>query len=145
LEMRYPTPSLMPTEITAIARMRMVQMVTVNELMPNSLAVINIAHEPLSNAVNQRLATSWQFLDDALQDQEYFGGDRLNLGDIVAGTTIPLFHRLGESLADYPRLNAWRQRIENRPAWQEIEPDEPSFQRWQRWIQLQIKRKTRSK
>jgi glutathione S-transferase len=145
LEMRYPTPSLMPTEAVAMARMRMVQMVTVNELMPNFLAVINMAHEPLSEAVHQRLATSWQFLNDELQDQKYFGGDRLNLGDIVAGATIPLFHRLGESLADYPRLDAWRQRVENRPAWQEIEPDEPSFQRWQRWIQLQIKRKTRTK
>ena len=143
LELRYPNPILVPTEITAITKMRMIQMIVVNELMPNFLPIINISQVPVSKDVQHCLATAWRFLDDELQDEKYFGGDRLNLGDIVAGVTIPLFHRLGESLADYPRLDAWRQRIENRPAWQEIEPDEPDFQRWLRWIQLQIKRRTR--
>ncbi len=153
LELRYPSPTLMPTDIAAITKMRMVQMITVNELMPNFIPIINAAHQPISDTVHQRLATAWQFLDDELQDRKYFGSwgvgaqqeYQLNLGDIVAGAVVPLFHRLDVSLADYPRLDAWRQRIVERPAWQQTRPDEDSFQRWQRWIQLQIKRQTKSK
>jgi glutathione S-transferase len=152
LELRYPSPALIPNHPAASAKMRMVQMITTNELMPNFIPIINAAHQPIPNAVQKRLTTAWQFLEDELQDQKYFGGggvispseNCLNLGDIVAGATVPLFHRLGLSLADYPRLDAWRQRIEERPAWQQTRPDEESFQRWQRWIQLQIERKTKS-
>jgi glutathione S-transferase len=122
-----------------------VQMVVVNELMPNFLSVINAAEQPIAADGQQRLATVWRFLEDELPDHQYWGGDRLNLADIVAGVTVPLFHRLGVSLADYPRLDAWRQRIASRPAWQATEPDDESLQRWQRWIQLQIKRNTRSR
>ena len=151
LELRYPSPALIPNNPTVIAKMRMVQMVTMNELMPNFIPIINAVHQPISTAVQQRLTTAWQFLEDELQDQKYFGGvgvisppeDHLNLADVVAGATVPLFHRLGVSLADYPRLDAWRQRIEERPAWQQTRPDEENFQRWQRWIQLQIKRQTK--
>lgn len=145
LELRYPDLALMPTEMQAIAKMRMVQAIALNELMPNVLAVINAQQQPLSDATQKRLATAWQFLDDELQGKTYFGGDRLNLGDIVVGATIPLFHRLGVSLHDYPSLEAWRQCISDRPAWKQTQPDEFSFQRWQKWVQLQIKRKTKSK
>jgi glutathione S-transferase len=144
LELRYPDLALMPTEIQAITKMRMVQQVAVNELMPNLIAVVNSQEQPLSDATQKRLATAWQFLDDELEGKTYFGGDRLNLGDIVAGATVPLFHRLGVSLNDYPCLDAWRQRISDRPAWQQTKPDESSFQRWQNWVQLQIRRKTKS-
>ena len=145
LELRYPNLALMPKEIQAIAKMRMVSAIAINELMPNLLAVIDAEHQPLSDAVHKRLATAWQFLDDELQGKTYFGGDRLNLGDIVVGATIPLFHRLGVLLHDYPSLDAWRQRISDRPAWQQTQPDESSFGRWQKWVQLQIRRKTKSK
>ena len=63
----------------------------------------------------------------------------------MVGATIPLFHRLGVLLHDYPSLDAWRQRISDRPAWQQTQPDESSFGRWQKWVQLQIRRKTKSK
>ncbi len=144
LEMKYPASALMSIDIVAITKTRMVQLTTINEVMPNLMPVINLPHQAISEEVNQRLATAWQFLDSELANNEYFGGDRLNLGDIVAGATVPLFHRLGLSLTDYPQLDAWRQRIEERPAWQQTRPDEPSFHRWQRWIQLLIKRKTKS-
>ena len=143
LELCYPNLAFMPTEIQEITKMRMVQQVAVNELMPNLMAVIN-GQQPLSDTQQTRLATAWQFLDNELQGKTYFGGDRLNLGDVVAGATIPLFHRLGVSLQDYPCLDAWRQRISDRPAWQQTQPDESNFQRWQKWVQLQIKRKTES-
>lgn len=145
LELRYPDIALVPKEIQAIAKMRMVSAIAINELMPSLLAVINAQQQPLSDAIQTRLATAWQFLDDELQGKTYFGGDRLNIGDIVAGATIVLFHRLGVSLHDYPSLEAWRQHISDRPAWQQTQPDEFSFGRWQKWVQLQIRRKTKSK
>ncbi|MBW4662890.1 MAG: glutathione S-transferase family protein [Chroococcus sp. CMT-3BRIN-NPC107] len=144
LELRYPDLALIPTEIQATTKMRMVQQVTVNELMSKVTAVVNVEQQPLSDAKQTHLATAWQFLDNELQGKTYFGGDRLNLGDIVAGATIPLFHRLGVSFNEYPYLEAWRERISDRPAWQQTTPDEPSFQRWQKWVQLQIRRKTKS-
>ena len=145
LELRYSALALIPTEIQAITKMRMVSAIAVNELMPNLTAVVNTEQQPLSEAKQTHLATAWRFLDNELQGKMYFGGDRLNLGDIVAGATIVLFHRLGVSLNNYPCLEAWRQRISDRPAWQQTQPDESSFHRWQKWVQLQIRRKTKSK
>ena len=39
LELHYPSPALIPDNPAAIAKMRMVQMITVNELMPNFIQI----------------------------------------------------------------------------------------------------------
>jgi glutathione S-transferase len=78
--------------------MRMVQMVTVNELMPKLLAVANADVQPLTEKLQSELDTGLQFLEEQLNHQNYFGGDTLNLADIVTGATIPLLYRLGIAL-----------------------------------------------
>ena len=143
LESRYPHPTLSPQSAQELGRMKMLQMVIANELVTKSPLVANAAVKPLTSEVTQQIETVWQFLSHELDDNSYFGGDSLNLADIVAGATIPLFCRLGISLESYPNLEHWHQRIINRPAWQETEPREEDFKQWLRWIQIVIKRHQR--
>ncbi|NEQ32946.1 MAG: glutathione S-transferase family protein [Leptolyngbya sp. SIO4C5] len=144
LEAQYPTLSLSPSEPRAIARMSMVQMVTVNELTTKLPALVLASEasgfdEPLS----QHLATVLSFLDQQLGGATFFGGDRLSLADITAGATFPLLKRLGVEWQTYPAIAAWFERITARPAWQQTEPDEADFAIWKRWILLMIKRRQR--
>ncbi len=153
LEHRFPQVSLTPSSAASIARMRMVQMVVTNELVPKLVAVANAEHQPLSVEVNRHLETCFQFLEEQLGDGDYFGDDgaasakenRLNLADILTGATVPLFSRLGLSLQPYKSLCRWQSRISERPAWQLTTPSDPDLQQWQRWIQLQVKRRQRQR
>jgi glutathione S-transferase len=140
LELKYPHIAFSPTTPEAIAQMRMVQMATVNELVP-TLGWLVMTGTALPTATEQRIATTLAFLTEQLGNYLYFGGDRPNLADITVGSIVPLIHRLGYALAEYPVLEQWRQRIVDRPAWQETCPDDDSFNQWQRWIKILIKRR----
>lgn len=142
LEAAYPTPSLMAESSQAIAQMRMVQQVAVTEIVPK-FAPLAAAETP-DEAVVQHLEKALTFLTQHLGDRSYFGGDRLNLADIVAGATIPLIGRLGISLDAQPAIAAWLQRLAEREAWQKTEPNEADFLQWRRYVQLMIKRKSKS-
>lgn len=146
LELQFPQVPLSPQTPAAIAQMRMVQMVTTNELLPKLVAVVIASEEqPLSQEITGHLESCLRFLDQALGDGDYFGGDRLNLADIVAGATVPLFSRLGLSLQAYESLQQWQSRIMARSAWQLTQPNDPDFQQWKRWIQLQVQRAKRNR
>lgn len=139
LEATYPTPSLLPSEIAAQARMKMVQMVTVNELMPKLSFVINADQVPLTPEVSSHIETVLTFLNGELGDRPYFGGETLNLADITVGATIPLLHRMGLALSAYLSLHRWCQTIRTRPAWVETAPSDAALAVWQKWIQRQIR------
>ncbi len=145
LDHQFPQPSLSPTAPAALAQMRMVQMVVTNEVITQLVAVVNAENQPLSIAKKEHLETCFRFLEEQLGEEEYFGGDRLNLADILAGSTVPLFSRLGISLQPYESLFRWQVRITERPSWQQTNPGDDDFQQWQRWIQLQVKRRQRQR
>jgi glutathione S-transferase len=140
LELKYPHIAFSPTTPEAIAQMRMVQMATVNELVP-TLGWLVMTDTALPTATDQRIATTLTFLTEQLGNHLYFGGDRPNLADITVGSVVPLVQRLGYALAEYPGLEQWRQRIIDRPAWQQTRPDDDSFKQWQRWIKILIQRR----
>ncbi|MEM9805098.1 MAG: glutathione S-transferase family protein [Cyanobacteria bacterium P01_D01_bin.56] len=124
LDAKYPEPPLMPTHPEAIARARMVQMVTLNELLPATLP-LTMKHlfgkddpEAVAKA-HEKAAVVLQFLTQQLGEAHFFGGQQLTLADIVAGTVAAWFPEMELSLADYPTLAAWRQRLMERPAWQQ--------------------------
>lgn len=144
LDRQFSHVPLSPTEPAAFAKMRMIQMVTTNELLPK-LVKFAIASEehPLPKEVSSHIATCLQFLDQQLGEGDYFGGDRLNLADIVVGSTVPLFHRLGLNLQPYEALQLWNARIIARSAWQQTNPSDRDFQQWQRWIQIQVRQHQR--
>lgn len=128
LEAQYPTPSLMPTAAAAVAKVRMVQMATLNELMP---AITPLTRkmlgfgEPDAEAVQKALkqgSLCLGFFAAQLGDQPFFGGETLSLADVVLGTVAPWFEQLGLPLGDHAALNAWCDRLMAREAWQTTAP-----------------------
>ncbi|MEQ8969461.1 MAG: glutathione S-transferase family protein [Coleofasciculus sp. C1-SOL-03] len=144
LEAKYPSRSLLPQTPEAIAQMRMVQMVTTNELTPKlpGLAIASDSSEPNAATVEQ-IATVLNFLTQQLGELAYFGGNDLSLADITAGTAFPLLTRLGIELQGHPAIAAWYKRITARPSWQQTELDDNDFNTWKRFVSLMIKRRQR--
>ncbi|MBD2257261.1 glutathione S-transferase family protein [Pseudanabaena sp. FACHB-2040] len=123
LEAKYPTPALLPKEANAIAKVRMVQMVVLNELTTalgpltrQFMGFGEASPEELDKA-KQQVAVSLKFFESKLGDQTFFGGEQLTLADIVLGIITPWFDELALPLADYPGLQAWTARLMERPAW----------------------------
>ncbi|NER92380.1 MAG: glutathione S-transferase family protein [Symploca sp. SIO1B1] len=142
LEAKHPSPSLMPQEPTQIAKMRMVQMVTTNELITKIPALLIASNSPKSDeATSKHIATALDFLSEQLGDSAYFGGDYLSLADITAGAALSLLVRLGVELKKHPAIAAWHERIIARDSWQQTEPDDDSFNIWKKWVSLVIKRR----
>ncbi len=125
LEARYPDIALLPTDATALARVRMVQMLTLNELLPGVFKLL-IDHERSDQQsieikyAQLRVRNTLSFLENLLGDSCYFAGEQFTLAEIVAGTIVHKVPDLGVALADYPRLSQWSERLLARPAWQQI-------------------------
>lgn len=128
LEAKYPTPSLMPTQAQAIAIVRMVELVTINELLPPTIRLTSQALGVLENApqklekAHQQVLSVLNFFESLLSDSPYFGRELLTLGDIAAGTVVPQLPSIGVSLDDYPKLKAWCDRLMARDSWQKTQP-----------------------
>ncbi|MBE9201176.1 MULTISPECIES: glutathione S-transferase family protein [unclassified Nodularia (in: cyanobacteria)] len=129
LEAKSPTSPLLPTDAKNLAIARMVEMVTVNELMPamNPLIyqMMGFAGGEDSQKLEQakhQLAKVLPFLENLLGDRPYFGSDQLTLADIVAGCAVPWLPTLGFPLIDYQKLSAWTERLMARSSWQKTQP-----------------------
>ncbi len=127
LEVRYPTPVMLPKDAKDLAIARMVQLVTVNELLPATtiflpqfLDLPGGDPEKIEKA-QQKIATVLKFFESLLDNRPYFGSENLTLAEVVAGTVVDVLPSLGISLNDYPKLNAWCDRLIVRPAWQATE------------------------
>ena len=123
LEAKYPIPALMPSEASVIARVKMVAMITVNELMPAIAPLFPIflglpIKEPEKlEIVLQKVSTVLTFLEGLLGNNPYFGGENLSLAEIVAGSVIPQLPSLNISFKDHPKLNVWCKGLMKRTAW----------------------------
>jgi len=128
LEAKYPTPSLMPTDAKAIATVRMVELATINELLPPTIRLTSQALDVLENEpqklekAHQQVLSVLNFFESLLGDSPYFGSEFLTLGDIAAGTVVPQLPSMGVSLDDYPKLKAWSERLMARDSWQKTQP-----------------------
>lgn len=128
LEAKYPTPSLLATTPEGVATMRMIEMVTVNELVPafNPLTRQMMGFGPESDdaiaQAKQKAEVVLKFYTDKLADGPFLCGEQLTLADVVAGTFAPWFEQLGLPMANYPTLQAWTTRLMDRPAWQATQP-----------------------
>ncbi len=127
LEAKYPKPAMLPTDAKDLAIVRMVQLVTVNELLPAALALTPLmlglpgANPEKIEQAQQKVSTVLKFFDNLLGDRPYFGSDSLTLAEPVAGTIVPWLLRGGVALSDYPKLSAWCDRLMARPSWQTTE------------------------
>ncbi len=128
LEAKYPAPSLMPTDAKAIATVRMVQQVTLNELWSpmirlSSEAMGFVKNDPQKlEKAHQQVLTVLNFFENLLRNSPYFGGTHLTLADITAGTMVPQLPSIGVLLNNYPKLSDWIERLMARPSWQKSQP-----------------------
>ena len=126
LEAKYPRPALMPLQPEAVARVRMVQMVTLTEMLPATMP-LTMKHlfgkddpEAVAKAYEKTIVV-FEFWAQQLGDNDFFGGQQLSLADVVSGTMAAWFPEMGLSLANYPTLATWRQRLMERTAWQQTQ------------------------
>ncbi|MBK1986598.1 glutathione S-transferase family protein [Sphaerospermopsis aphanizomenoides BCCUSP55] len=124
LEAKYPTPAMLPKAAKDLATVRMVEMVSVNELLPAITPLMSVIFDlPGKNpeAIEQskvKISTTLNFFENLLDERPYFGSENLTLADVVAGSIVPWLPKGGISLDDYPKLIAWCDRLVVRPAWQ---------------------------
>jgi glutathione S-transferase len=126
LEAKYPAIALLPQDAKDLAIVRMVQMVTVNELTPALSPFVRKSFggvgdpEKLEKA-GQQVATILSFFEKLLGDKPFFGSNAITLADVVAGVSVPWLPELGVSLDNYPKLQAWSERLNSRPSWQQTQ------------------------
>ncbi|BAY25842.1 glutathione S-transferase domain-containing protein [Calothrix sp. NIES-2100] len=127
LEAKYPTPAMLPKEAKDLAIARMVQMVTVNELLsaimpltPQILGLPGGDPEKMEQA-KQKASTVLKFFDNLLDDRPYFGSENITLAEPVAGTLVPWLAKADVSFSEFPKLSAWCDRLLKRPSWQATE------------------------
>jgi glutathione S-transferase len=96
LEVKYPTPAMLPKDAKDLAIARMVQLVTVNELLPATttflpryLGLPGGDPEKIAQA-QHKIATVLKFFENLLDDRPYFASDKLTLAEVVAGTVLTL-------------------------------------------------------
>ncbi|MGL5940432.1 MAG: glutathione S-transferase family protein [Waterburya sp.] len=128
LEAKYPSPSFMPTDAQDIAKVRMLELVTVNELPPASIVLmkemldVTVESQKIEQA-KQTMATTLQYFEaNLLAYQAYFLGEQLTYADIVVGTAVAAIPNLGISLEPYPKITKWLENLNQRPSWQQTAP-----------------------
>mgnify|MGYP002784375894 CR=1 FL=1 len=144
LESTYPDPSLLPTNSKDLATVRMVQLLTSNELFSEMVVLIYESEvSPLAAQARQKIAKVLDVFSELLGDRPYFGSDQLTLADIVAGTAVPLLPSLGVDLAPYALLDAWMQRVLDRPAWQTACLSPEQIDQFKRRVKVLVKLRRR--
>jgi len=135
LEAKYPAPAMLPKDAKDLAIVRMVELVTINELGPTLYPLssekmgwgIPEAQEiaKAKEKVDSVLTFFEGLLDDSLRDSSasrpFFGSNTLTYAECVAGTVVPLLSWVGVSVDGYPKIQAWCDRLLTRPSWQKTQ------------------------
>lgn len=145
LETKYPSPALLPREAQTLATVRMVQMVTTNELLPKVISLIYESEDsPKFLQAKEHIDKILKFLTECLGNSSYFGSEQLTLADIVAGTDMSFLPKLGVKLSHYPKLNDWFERLMQREAWQKTELSTEDFEKFKR-VLVKLRRREMSR
>lgn len=125
LESEYPQHSLLPSDSASLARVRMAQMVANNELSSLVIPLIGKAEDsPQLRRTKRKITRILEFFAELLGENDYFGGNNLSLGDIVAGNAVILTGKLGFELSKFKTINGWCDRLMQRAAWQQTQPSD---------------------
>jgi glutathione S-transferase len=88
LEAKYPAPAMLPKDAKDLAIARMVQLVTVNELLPAAttflpqiLGLPGADPEKIEKA-QRKIATVLKFFENLLDDRPYFASHNLTLAEV---------------------------------------------------------------
>jgi glutathione S-transferase len=127
LDAKYPQPKMLPTNPTDVAKVRVVEMLTVNELapalnplFPKILGLGDGDPTQVAAALN-KIDTVLQFFEGLLDDRPFFGSDTITLAEPVAGTVLVNLSLAGITLEQFPKLSAWVDRLMNRSHWLETQ------------------------
>jgi glutathione S-transferase len=135
LELQYPTPCFLPKDIKTLTIVRMIEMLTLHELIPAMLTLIRTDDKSEIEQANQQIITMLNFLEKQLDDSLCIAGDRISLAEIVAGSVIIWLPDLNVTLSSYPKVELWSDRLRQRPAWQATQPSPEIIQDWLKRIQ----------
>ncbi|MBE9030083.1 glutathione S-transferase family protein [filamentous cyanobacterium LEGE 11480] len=145
LDAAYPAVKMTPSRPVALGQMRTIQMIVANELVPTIVAAVRAEGDfTQANARFDQMRIALKFLGEQLADRPFMTGETFTLADIVAGAAVPLFQRLGVALGEYGSLEAWQQRLSDRPTWQATHPQDADFERWQRYVKTMVKRQLKN-
>ena len=127
LEAKYPEPAMLPKDPKDLAIVRMVELVTVNELGPT---LYTLASErmgwgiPESQEIakaKEKVDTVLKFFEGLLDDRPFFGSNTVTYAECVAGTVVPLLSWVDVSTDGYPKIQAWCDRLMSRPSFQQTQ------------------------
>ena len=137
LESKYTQHPLLPNDASRLAKVRMTQMVANNELSALVIPLIG-KNSPKLAQTKRKIKRILKFLSELLGKDNYFGGDRLSLGDIVAGNSILLLGKLGFDLSQFETINRWCDRLMHREAWQQTQPNDEQVAIFKQTVQKLI-------
>jgi glutathione S-transferase len=135
LELQYPTPSFLPTDIKRLTVVRMIETLALHELIPAMLTLIRITNRNTIEQANQQITAMLNFLEQQLNNSLYITGDQISLAEIIAGSLIIWLPHLNVTLSSYPKVELWSDRLRQRPSWQATQPSPQIIQDWLRRIQ----------
>ncbi|VEP14698.1 Glutathione S-transferase-like protein [Hyella patelloides LEGE 07179] len=142
LEQKYPQISLLPSNPEIFAKVKMAQMVTNSELGSQVIPLIfNDLDSVKAAKAKRNLKRICKFLSELLDDELYFGGNQFTVGDIVTGNGLILINKLGVELKQFPKIEAYCQRLMEREVWQQTQPSQEQLQPWKEFVKTLIKKK----
>lgn len=140
LETKYPNPSFLPSDAETLAKVKMVQMIGLNELIPAAGGLFIHQNNPSELEYSrQRILKVLTTLENLLGDKPYFAGQQFTLAEIVTGTLIPELPRCNISLSNYPKLSNWCERLLARESWQQIQLSDEEFNNFKRRLGVMVK------
>lgn len=140
LECKYPQNSLLPKVPAQLAKVRMAQMVANNELSSLVIPLISeMENSPKLAKAKRKIKRILKFMTELLAEDDYFGGDGISLGDIVAGNAIILITKLGFDTSLQLEINQWRDRLMQREVWQQTQPNDEQIEMFKQTVQELIK------
>ncbi len=136
LENKYPNNPLLPQDAAQLARVRMVQMVANNELSSVIISLISEREDsPKLGQTKRKIKRILKFFAELLGNDDYFGGDNISLGDIVAGNAVILVNKLGFDLSQNQKIKEWCDRLMQREAWQKTQPNDEQVKMFKQTLQ----------
>ena len=145
LESKYPQHPLLPDDSAQLAKVRMAQMVANNEL--SSLVIplmVEAENSPQLAKAKRKIKRILKFFSELLGEDDYFGGETISLGDIVAGNGILLVNKLGCDLDEYQQIQRWCDRLMAREIWQKTQPNDEQVAVFKQTVQQLIASQSKS-
>lgn len=140
LECKYPQNPLLPKDPSQLAKVKMAQMVSNSELASLVIPLINETEDsPQLKKAKRKITRILNFLAELLADDAYFGANSVSLGDIVAGNAVILVGKLGYELNQIEQIERWRDRLMERPVWQQTQPNDEQVAVFKHTVQELIK------